>query len=103
MNKNNNLSQRIIALIKKSKRALLAAREHNAKGDYDFASSKAYYAVFYAMESILLTKKLSFSKHSGTISAFNQHFIKTGIFPKDFSKKIERLSNKDKLEITVLN
>jgi uncharacterized protein (UPF0332 family) len=43
------------------------------------------------MEAVLLTKNLSFSKHAGVISAFNQHFVKTGIFPKDFSKNIGRL------------
>ena len=43
------------------------------------------------MEAVLLTKNLSFSKHAGVISAFNQHFVKTGIFPKDFSKNISRL------------
>ncbi len=61
------------------------------EGDYDFASSRAYYAAFYAMEAVLLTKELSYSKHAGVISAFNQHFVKTNTFPKEFSKSISRL------------
>ncbi|MDZ7344479.1 MAG: HEPN domain-containing protein, partial [candidate division KSB1 bacterium] len=49
------------------------------------------YAVFYAIEGLLVTKHLDFSKHAGVIAAFNQHFIKSGIFPKEFSRMIERL------------
>ena len=43
------------------------------------------------MEAILLTIDLVFSKHSAVISAFNMHFLKTRIFPKEFSKLIARL------------
>ena len=78
-------------IIAKADRSLAAAHDHLKKGDADFASSKAYYAVFHSMQAILLTKKLSFSKHSGVIAAFNQHFVKTGIFPKEFSSMIEQL------------
>lgn len=83
---------RQIALLQlKAKRSLEAARRHIENGDYDFASSRAYYAAFYAIESLLLANSLSFSKHSGVIAAFNQHFIKTGVFPKEFSTYIARL------------
>ena len=78
-------------LLKKATRSLAAARRHMEDGDYDFASSRAYYATFYAMETILLTKSLVFSKHSAVISAFNEKFLRTGIFPKAFSKLITRL------------
>ena len=78
-------------MISKAHRSLEAARRDFDYGDYDFASSRAYYAVFYAIEGILLTKDMSFSKHSAVISAFNQYFIKEGIFPKDFSKLLTRL------------
>lgn len=79
------------AMIRKSFRAIAAARRDIENGDYDFASSRAYYAAFYAMEAILLTKELSFSKHGSVIGAFNQHFIKPGVFPKDFSRLISKL------------
>ena len=83
---------RQIALLQlKAKRSLEAARGHIETGDYDFASSRAYYAAFYAIESLLLANDLSFSKHSAVIAAFNQHFIKTGAFPKEFSTYIARL------------
>ena len=49
------------------------------------------YAAFYAIEAILLTKDLVFSKHSAVIGAFSQHFVKTAIFPKEFTRLISRL------------
>ncbi|OGB89750.1 hypothetical protein A2625_06535 [candidate division WOR-1 bacterium RIFCSPHIGHO2_01_FULL_53_15] len=85
------IGREIEKIMKKAGRALVSAKNLLNDGDYDFASSKAYYAAFHAMQAALLTKSLSFSKHSGVIAAFNQHFIKTGVFPKDFSAKIESL------------
>lgn len=78
-------------MMRKSRRALAAACAHIKAGDYDFASSRAYYAAFYGMEAVLLRKGAVFSKHSGVMAGFAQHFIGAGIFPKDFSKRISRL------------
>lgn len=78
-------------IIAKAFRSLNAARRNIGEGDYDFGSSRAYYAAFYAIQAVLLTKNLSFSKHSGVISAFGQHFVRTGLFPKEFGGYISRL------------
>ena len=91
MSENNDLEMQLRAMIQKATRSIAAAKRDIKEGDYDFASSRAYYAAFYAMEAILLTKGLSFSKHGSVIGAFNQHFVKTGTFPKEFSKLIARL------------
>ena len=91
MNGREELSEQLQQMIRKAFRSLKAAQRHIEVGDYDFASSRAYYAAFYAMQAILLTRNLSFSKHAGVISAFNQYFVKTAIFPKEFSKIISRL------------
>lgn len=87
----NDLEVQLRALIRKATRSIEAAKRDVEHGDHDFASSRAYYAAFYAIEAILLTKGLSFSKHGSVIGAFNQYFVKTGIFPKEFSKLITRL------------
>ena len=86
-----SVEQQINLLNSKAARSLVAARRHIESGDYDFASSRTYYAAFYAIESLLLANNLSFSKHSAVIAAFNQYFIKTGAFPKQFSTYIARL------------
>jgi uncharacterized protein (UPF0332 family) len=85
------LKKQIQSIIKKAKRSIKAAKRLIGDEDYDFASSRLYYAVFYAMEAVLLTKNLTSSKHTGIISQFNQFFVKEGIFPKNFSKIISRL------------
>lgn len=68
-------------LIQKAERSLRAAKELLDGGYPDFSVSRAYYAMFYAAQAILLTKNLAFSKHAAVISAFGKEFIKTGILP----------------------
>lgn len=51
------------------------------EGDADFAAARAYYAMFYAAETLLSKLGLDFAKHSGVITEFNRHFIKTGLWP----------------------
>ena len=78
-------------ILEKGKRTLKSAEKHYEDGDFDFASSKAYYAVFYFMQAVLYTKDFTFSKHSASIAEFGKSFIKTGIFPKEFGKYIQSL------------
>jgi len=68
------------ALIAKGRRSLAAGRRLFQAGDYDFAASRAYYAMFYLAEALFLSKGLSFGKHAAVIAAFGQQFVKTGIF-----------------------
>ncbi|MBF4475915.1 HEPN domain-containing protein [Methanobacterium formicicum] len=55
-------------------------------GYHDIAVSRSYYAMFYAAEAVLLTKNLKFSSHSGVVSQFGIHFIKTGIFKPELGR-----------------
>ncbi len=52
------------------------------------------YAMFYVAEAALLTKNLSFSSHKGVISSFGEHFVKTGVFPKEMGKELNRAFEK---------
>ena len=78
-------------MLNKSKRALRTAAQHVRDGDYDFASSKAYYAVFHHLQALLLIKDLTYSKHSAVIAEFNRQYIKPGIFPQEYSRNLGRL------------
>lgn len=71
------------ALVAKGRRSLAASRRLYEQGDSDFAASRAYYAMFYLAQALLLWRGLSFSKHSAVIAAFGQHFVKTGMFKAD--------------------
>ena len=46
---------------------------------YGFSASRAYYAMFYAAEALLLSKGLSYSSHSAVVSAFGREFVKPGL------------------------
>lgn len=74
------------ALIEKARESLQAARLLSDQGFNNFAVSRAYYAMFYVAEAFLLSEGLSFSKHAGVISAFGQHFVKTGRVPHPFHR-----------------
>ncbi|MCK4905873.1 HEPN domain-containing protein [bacterium] len=56
------------------------------KGKYKDSISRSYYAMFTAARAILATKDLNSAKHSGIISLFNQHFVKTGVVGNDMGK-----------------
>lgn len=75
-------------LVLKADRSLAAAEHLCANGFPDFAVSRAYYAMFYAAEALLLDQDLSFSKHSAVISAFGQRFVKTGILDSSLHRHL---------------
>jgi uncharacterized protein (UPF0332 family) len=82
------------ALIKKAKRYLRSAEILLKDGDFESCASRTYYAMFYAAEASLLTKNLSFSSHKAVISRFGEHFVKTGIFPRDMGRELNRAFDK---------
>jgi len=74
------------ALLQKAQSSIQAAKLLMREAFYDFAVSRAYYAMFYVTEAILLENELSFSKHSAVIAAFGQHYVKTGRAPSHFHR-----------------
>ena len=76
----------------------ISGRESILKeGDYESSVSRTYYAMFYCAQAMLLTKNLSFSSHKGVISAFGEHFVKTGVFPKEMGRELNRAFEKRQL------
>lgn len=73
-------------LLEKSLTSLEAAKILQANQFPDYAASRAYYSMFYAVEAILLNKNLSFSSHAAVISAFGREFVKVGAVPKEFHR-----------------
>lgn len=71
-------------LLDKARQSISAAELLFREGYTDFAASRAYYAMFYGAEALLLSRNLSFSKHSAVISTFGKEFVKTGIFETRF-------------------
>jgi len=80
------MTEQQAGLLAKARRAVENAKAQVERGDHDFAVSRAYYAMFYAAEAVLLEKDLSFSKHSAVIAAFGLHFVRTGLVPAEFQR-----------------
>ncbi len=50
----------------------------------EISASRAYYAMFYLAEALLLSRAMSFSSHSAVIAAFGKEFSKTGLLDPKF-------------------
>ncbi len=46
---------------------------------YNNAVNRLYYACFYAVSALLVSKEIQSKTHSGTKQMFGLHFVKTGI------------------------
>ena len=87
--------------MKEERKALIEYRLEQADESLDSAQilfehkkyrpsvSRSYYAMFYAVQALLIRKKIVTSKHSGAIAVFNREFIKNNIFNKEFSRWVQ--------------
>lgn len=64
-------------LLDKARRSIRTAQKIFKDGEVDFAGSRAYYALFYIAEALLLERGLAFSSHSSVIANFGKEFAKT--------------------------
>ncbi len=78
------MTSQLAALAEKARRGIRSAHILVRDGDYDTAVSRAYYAMFYLAEALLLSKNLAYSKHSAVVAAFGREFAKPGLLPVDF-------------------
>ncbi len=76
------MNDAILTLLKKARESQQAAILLLRDDHPDFAASRAYYAMFYAAQALLLDKELSFSSHAAVIAAFGKEFTKTGLLDK---------------------
>ncbi|MBW1992685.1 MAG: HEPN domain-containing protein [Deltaproteobacteria bacterium] len=70
-------------MLHKARRYLSSADLLRRNGDLDSAISRLYYAMFYGAEALLWAAGKSFSSHRAVIAAFGEHFIKSGLLPKE--------------------
>jgi uncharacterized protein (UPF0332 family) len=81
-----DMTDAVRELLDKSAQSIGAAELLLKEAYFSFAASRAYYSMFYAVEALLLSRELSFSKHSGVIAAFGKQFVKTGAFDSRFHR-----------------
>ena len=61
-------------------------KEHISSGFYNTAVNRMYYACFYAVSALLVAHQIEVKSHDGTRQKFGQHFVLTGIVPKEMGK-----------------
>jgi uncharacterized protein len=61
---------------------------------WNSALNRLYYAAFYAARALLATQNLDSSRHSGVISLFQEHFVRTGVVLQDTARALPRLFEK---------
>ncbi len=75
----------ILLYLENAQESLSVAQLNLDNDFYPAAINRAYYAIFYAANAALATKKILRSKHSGVLAAFRQYFVKTGVFSSELS------------------
>lgn len=85
-------------LFEKAVRAVSSAQLLLACGDADGACNRAYYAMFDAARAALLASKEPalpevIKTHSGLISAFSLHLVKTGQVPIELGKSLNKVED----------
>ncbi len=53
--------------------------------------SRLYYACFYAVSALLVTRGISTSKHGHLRSLLHRDFVKTGLIPTELGRHFDRL------------
>jgi uncharacterized protein (UPF0332 family) len=72
------MTPEIEALLQKARQSQQAVVSLKRDGFLDFAASRAYYAMFYVAQALLLSRGLSFPSQAAVIAAFGKEFAKTG-------------------------
>jgi uncharacterized protein (UPF0332 family) len=72
-------------------RARLCLQDAKVPGiSFETAANRSYYCIFNAMRAVLALDRFDSKKHSGVIDAFRKGYIKTGVFPANFSDIIKK-------------
>lgn len=83
----------VLYRLDKSKECLETSELVLEHGHYPDCANRSYYAIFHAVRAVLAIEGIDRKKHSAVISYFQEHYIKTGIFDKRFSKIIQNAFN----------
>ena len=73
-----NLTKLIEYRFQQARETLVVAQELLQNSHYRDAVNRGYYAMFYCGLGLLAAKNLGSSKHSGVLSLFSRHIVKTG-------------------------
>lgn len=81
-------------IIDKAQKFLESSRELVKIKDFDSSVSRTYYAMYSAVEAVLLSKGFKFKSHKAIISGFGKYFIKLNEFPKEMGRQLSLIFEK---------
>jgi uncharacterized protein (UPF0332 family) len=85
------VSDRVTALLSRARTEIVVVRDLSSAGHDEQATSRAYYAAFYAAQAALLALGEARSKHSGVISAFGRLVIRDGGLHPVYGRTLRQL------------
>ena len=77
--------------IEKADRFLKQASMMCDMEQWDMAANRYYYACFHAVQALFIHNGLSSHRHSGMLTQFGLHFVKTGIVEDRFGAFLTRM------------
>jgi uncharacterized protein (UPF0332 family) len=77
----------------KAREKARVARDLCAKGEWDDAISRAYYAAYHAAQAALLTEGQRADTHKGVVTLFGLLLVKTGKLDKKWGKFLSNLKD----------
>jgi uncharacterized protein (UPF0332 family) len=84
----DNLRALVRSRLEQADEALGAAQILLAQDSLRASVNRSYYAMFYAVLSLLALQRKETSKHSGAISLFDREFVLPGVFSKELSRAL---------------
>lgn len=79
----------VTSLLHKAQRYLRSAAVLLEIGDHDSTVSRAYFAMFYAAQALLLRHEVRLAPGQGLRAAFIEHFVRTGQLPERAGTSLE--------------
>lgn len=81
----------VLYRLERARESLKEAKILSESGYANTFVNRLYYACFYAVSALLLSRGLSSSKHSGVRSLFHQNFVKHGIVETRLGQQYDKL------------
>lgn len=92
MSLSNDERKAIVAFrLEKAAKSVYQAEVNIRMGFVEVSANRLYYAAYYAVSALLISKGFKAQTHGGIISLFGQHFVRTGIVGKDDGKLYTQL------------
>jgi len=72
--------------LERAKNTMIDTKKYFGDATAESTVNRIYYAIFYAVNALLITKGLSASKHSGIRALFNKEIVNNGLMEKEMGR-----------------